>query len=111
MKANPAASPPHPYHLIVGLDRSDAKADLFYIDTCSGRRWSQVLDTAPERLHDWLANLRHDYPRAKVAVCIEQPAVNLILFLEDLPLDHPLPHQPHHPPEVPRGLRHQSRQG
>ena len=83
MKAKPAASTPHPYHLIVGLDRSDAKADLFYVDTRSGRRWSQVLDTAPERLHDWLVKLRHDYPRAKVAVCIEQPAINLILFLED----------------------------
>ena len=107
MKANPAASPLHPYHLIVGLDRSDDKANLFYIDTCSGRRWSQVLDTAPERLHDWLVKLRHDYPRAKVALCIEQPAINLILFLEDYPW---ITLYPINPITLPKFLRHQSRQ-
>ena len=74
--------PQHPFPLLIGLDRSDAKADLAYIDTRSGRRWSQTLDTAPERLHDWLAQLRQDYPRAKVALCVEQPATNVILFLE-----------------------------
>jgi transposase len=83
MKTNPTASPPHPYDLIIGLDRSDAKANLFYIETRSGQRWSQTLDTAPERLHDWLAKLRHDHPKARVAVCLEQPALNVILFLED----------------------------
>jgi transposase len=72
----------HPFDLLIGLDRSDAKADLAYIDTRSGRRWSQTLDTQPERLHDWLAQLRQDYPQAKIALCLEQPAVNLILFLE-----------------------------
>jgi transposase len=71
-----------PYDLVIGLDRSDAKADLYYIDVKSDRRWSQTLDTAPERLHDWLADLRQKYPRGRVAVCVEQPAVNLILFLE-----------------------------
>jgi transposase len=83
MKANPNASPPHPYDLIIGLDRSDAKANLFYIDTRSKRRWSQILDTAPERLHDWLAKLRQEYPKARVALCLEQPAINVILFIED----------------------------
>jgi transposase len=73
---------PQPYDLLIGLDRSDAKADLHYIDTASDRRWSQTLDTAPERLHAWLADLRQQYPQARVALCLEQPAVNLILFLE-----------------------------
>ena len=74
---------PHcPYDLVIGLDRSDAKADLHYIEPRTRKRWSQTLDTAPERLHDWLAQLRKDYPRARVAVCVEQPATNLILFLE-----------------------------
>lgn len=72
----------HPFPVLIGLDRSDAKADLSYVDTRSGRRWSQTLDTTPERLHDWLVQLRQDYPTAQVAVCLEQPAVNLILFLE-----------------------------
>ena len=83
MKANPSASPPHPHDPIIGLDRSDDKANLFYIDTRCGRRWSQILDTAPEQLHDWLAKLRHDHPKAHVAVCLEQPAINVILFIED----------------------------
>ena len=107
MKAQPAPSTPHPYHLIVGLDRSDAKADLFYVDTRSDQRWSQTLDTAPERLHDWLVKLRHDYPRAKVALCIEQPAINLILFLEDYPW---ITLYPINPITLPKFLRHQSRQ-
>lgn len=74
--------PPHPFPLLIGLDRADTKADLYCIDTRSGRRWTQSLDTAPESLHDWLAQLRQAYPRAQVALCVEQPAVNLLLFLE-----------------------------
>ena len=72
----------HPFDLLIGLDRSDTKADFAYIDTHSGRRWSQTLETDPEHLHDWLAQLRQDYPQAKIALCLEQPAVNIILFLE-----------------------------
>jgi transposase len=73
---------PCPYDLIVGLDRSDASADLHLLDLKSQRRWSRTLSTAPEDLHDWLAELRQQYPTSRVAVCLEQPAVNLILFLE-----------------------------
>jgi transposase len=83
MNPEPKPPPSHPFDLIIGLDRSDAKADLYCIDTVSGRRSSQTLDTAPESLHDWLAQLRQDYPKGRVAICLEQPAVNLILFLED----------------------------
>lgn len=72
-----------PYDLVIGLDRSDAKADLHYIDVKTDQRWSQTLDTAPERMRDWLAQLRQDYPKAQVGLCLEQPAVNIILFLED----------------------------
>lgn len=73
---------PHPYDLVIGLDRSDRKADLRYLETASGRRWSQTVETAPERLHAWLAQLRQEHPRARVGVCLEQPAGNLIFFLE-----------------------------
>jgi hypothetical protein len=72
----------HPFHLLIGLDRSDAKADLYYIDTRSGRRWSQTLDTTPEQFHDSLAQLRQDDPKAQVALCVEQPAINVLLLLE-----------------------------
>jgi transposase len=72
----------HPFDLIIGLDRSDRKADLHYIDTHTGRRWSQCIDTTPEALWEWLLQLRQQYPQARVALCLEQPAVHLIAFLE-----------------------------
>ena len=72
----------HPYDLVIGLDRSDRKADLHYIDTRSGKQWSQIIETQPEALHDWLADLRQQYPDAKIGLCIEQPAGAIIPFLE-----------------------------
>jgi transposase len=74
---------PHPFDLIIGLDRSDKKADLYFIDTRTGQRHKQILDTAPEALHDWLAQLRQQHPQGKLAICLEQPATSLILFLEN----------------------------
>jgi len=72
----------HPYDLVIGLDRSDRKADLQLIDTRTGNAQKQTVPTSPEALHDWLARVRQDHPQARVAICLEQPAVNLILFLE-----------------------------
>ena len=37
---------PHPFDLVIGLDRSDRKADLHHIDTRTGQRWSRSIDTA-----------------------------------------------------------------
>ena len=45
---------PHPYDLVIGLDRSDKKADLHLITTATGQRRSQTIDTTPEALWDWL---------------------------------------------------------
>ena len=73
---------PHPYDLVIGLDRSDRKADLRLIDTATGQRRSQTIDTAPEALWEWLLQLRQQHPQARVALCLEQPAVHLIAFLE-----------------------------
>ena len=73
---------PHPYDLVIGLDRSDRKADLCLIDTRSGKRRAAIIDTAPEALWEWLLTLRQQQPQARVAVCLEQPAVHLIAFLE-----------------------------
>ncbi len=36
----------------------------------------------PEALQDWLAQLRQQHPQARVAICLEQPAANLVAFLE-----------------------------
>ena len=71
-----------PYDLIIGLDRSDQKADLCLIGTRTGQRRSVVIDTAPEALWEWLAQLRQQHPQARVGLCLEQPAVHLISFLE-----------------------------
>jgi len=72
----------HPYDLVIGLDRSDRKADLCIIDTRTGQRRSEIIDTAPEALWEWLAQLRQQHPQARVALCLEQPAVHLVAFLE-----------------------------
>jgi len=71
-----------PYDLILGLDRSDQKADLCLIDPHTGQRRSVTIDTAPEALWEWLARLRQEHPQARVGLCLEQPAVHLIPFLE-----------------------------
>ena len=73
---------PHPHDLVIGLDRSDTKADLHLIDTGNGNSQSQTISTSPEALHEWLAHLHQEYPNASVGICLEQPAANLILFLE-----------------------------
>jgi transposase len=70
------------YDLIIGLDRSDTKADLCLIDGRTGQRRRAVIDTSPEALWEWLLQLRQQHPHARVGLCLEQPAVHLISFLE-----------------------------
>ncbi len=72
----------HPYDLVIGLDRSDRQADLHLIDTRTSKAHKHTIATSPEALHDWLARLRQDHPQERVAIALEQPAANLILFLE-----------------------------
>lgn len=75
-------NPKHPFDMVIGLDRSDRKADLHIIHTRTSQPQTLTVDTSPEALHDWLAKLRQEHPQARVALCLEQPATNLILFLE-----------------------------
>ncbi len=72
----------YPYDLVIGLDRSDATADLHTIDVHTNGRTNQTIATSPEALHDWLAQLRQQHPQGRVAICLEQPAANLLAFLE-----------------------------
>jgi len=72
----------HPYDLVIGLDRSDRKADLHLIDNTSSQTRCETLNSSPEQFHQWLLNLRQAHPKASVAVCLEQPAGHLIPFLE-----------------------------
>jgi len=73
---------PHPYDLVIGLDRSDRKADLHLITPATGQHRSETIDTSPEALWEWLLELRQTHPQARVALCLEQPAVHLVAFLE-----------------------------
>lgn len=41
-----------------------------------------VIDTSPEALWEWLSDLRQQHSGARVGICLEQPAVHLISFLE-----------------------------
>src|SRR5215471_8704603 len=79
---NQPMSTTHPYDLVIGLDRSDTKADLSLIDTATGQRRVAVIATTPEALWEWLLELRQLHPQARVGLCLEQPAVHLISFLE-----------------------------
>jgi transposase len=73
----------NPTHdLVIGLDRSDRKADLHFINTTTGETRSETLASSPENLRQWLLNLRQKHPKAKVGICLEQPAGHLIPFLE-----------------------------
>jgi transposase len=70
------------YALVIGLDRSDRKADLHFIDTTTGQARSETVASSPEKLRQWLLELRQRHPQAQVAICLEQPAGHLIPFLE-----------------------------
>lgn len=73
----------NPTHdLVIGLDRSDRKADLHFINTTNGETRSETLASSPENLRRWLLNLRQKHPTASVGICLEQPAGHLIPFLE-----------------------------
>ena len=74
--------PTAPYDLLIGLDRSDKKADLCLLDTRTAQRRNVTLNTAPEPLWEWLAQLRQQHPHARVGLCLEQPAGHLISFFE-----------------------------
>jgi transposase len=71
-----------PYDLVIGLDRSDRKADLHLIRVADQHRHSQTIDTSPEALWEWLLQLRQQYPQGRIALCLEQPASHLMAYLE-----------------------------
>ena len=70
------------YDLVIGLDRSDRKIDLVLLETATGQRRSETVNSAPEALREWLLQLHQRHPKESVAICLEQPAGHLIPFLE-----------------------------
>lgn len=73
------------YELVIGLDRSDQKADLHYLDTRNGRQWSATVGTSPEALDAWLAQLLADHPNTAIGLIVEQPAGAILSFLQGRP--------------------------
>ena len=71
----PYQSQTYPYDLVIGLDRSDRKPDLYLINTRTHERQKLTLNTSPESLHTWLAQLRQQHAPERLAICLEQPAV------------------------------------
>ena len=72
----------HPYDLVIGLDRSDQKADLCLIDPHTGQRRSVISLAHPKPCGNGCWNSRSNIPAPRVGLCLEQPAVHLIPFLE-----------------------------
>lgn len=70
------------FDLIIGLDRSDQKIDVHLIDRHTRKNEKQTLSSRPESLQQWVCGLRQQYPQGQIAICLEQPAANLIAFLE-----------------------------
>jgi hypothetical protein len=72
----------HPFELVIGLDRSDRTADLWVIDTRTGTHTHPAINTAPEALRHRAEALHAAHAPARVALCLEPPALNLIACLE-----------------------------
>ena len=70
-----------PFDVAIGLDRSDRVADLHLIDLASGAERKDAIATSPESLRDWIQDLRQRFPKARIAICLERPAGNLMAFL------------------------------
>lgn len=73
---------PLPFDIAIGLDRSDKTADLHLIQVTDAQAEHQRIETNPEALQDWVTQLQTKYPGQRVAICVEQPANNLIVFLQ-----------------------------
>ena len=71
-----------PFDIVIGLDRSDKTADLHLIEMLDGRAERLRVATDPQALQDWVTQLQSKYPGQRVAICLEQPANNLIVFLQ-----------------------------
>jgi transposase len=78
-------NPTPPFDLVIGLDRSDRKADLHLLHLHSGAEQRQTIPTTPEALKAWAEALHTAHPDDRVAICFEQPANNLIAFLTRYP--------------------------
>jgi len=69
------------YQLFVGIDRSDTKLDIAYMDPQGNTTHLTKISTRPEGLLEWVQALRGANPDGQIAICIEQPCANIASFL------------------------------
>lgn len=70
-----------PHHLFIGIDRSDEVLDIHILDAAGEHVGRSRLSSAPEALLPWVLQLKDCLPEgATLALCIEQPCINLITF-------------------------------
>ena len=77
----PMNAPKPAFDLVLGMDRSDRKVNLYQLDLLAHQEHASVLSTDPAALQTWATDLRQRYPAHRVAIVFEQPANNLIGFL------------------------------
>lgn len=70
-----------PFAALIGLDWSDQKHDLCFVDTETGSRELSATSHTPEALNEWARALRTRFGGAQVAVCLEQSRGSLIYAL------------------------------
>ena len=76
------------YDLVIGLDRSDRKGRSLFTTSTPAPSPALVAQSltlaAPEALWQWLLAVASTTRAPRQALCLEQPAVHLIPFLESL---------------------------
>jgi transposase len=70
------------FTVVIGLDRSDCQVDLCQFETPFSEPVSTTVSTSPEALRDFFLQLRADFPKGRIGLCLEQPAGNLLAFFE-----------------------------
>ena len=66
------------YAAFIGLDKSDKKINVSLQRAGSDRIERRIIPGSAEALHAWVAELCAQFPRQRIALCLEQPASGLI---------------------------------
>ncbi|HSR87412.1 MAG TPA: transposase [Pontiella sp.] len=71
------------YALLIGIDWSSAKHDVWIYNTLSGRQSSRIIKHSPESIREWVFEVQKTCPGQRVAICLEQTKGALIHALLD----------------------------
>lgn len=65
----------------IGIDWADQKHDVCIKNTQNDAVQFAVISCSPEEMRKWVTNLRKEFPKGKVAICLEQSKGPLIFHL------------------------------